>query len=134
MSVKKTQHSVLNDEVTLFMEQLDHPYKAQINQLRGLIKKLNPEILEEIKWNAPSFKLEEHFATFKLHPPKHIQIVLHRGVKPKNDNKQFLLTDAHGLIKWAASDRCVLTLTSAEQVMELEKEISSILRQWIEQL
>src|SRR5215213_6861569 len=41
--------------VDLFMEKLDHPLKAGIEELRKIIKRINGDILEEIKWNAPSY-------------------------------------------------------------------------------
>ena len=116
------------------MQHLEHPYKAQINQYRQLIRSLNPKIEEEIKWSAPSFKFTEHFATLKLYPVKQLQIILHRGAKVKTDNKQMLLTDVHGLCKWAAADRCVITLKTIEQAEKFAPEIGIIIKQWIEQL
>ncbi len=121
-------------DVTAFMALLDHPYKEGIERLRAAIMALDSTMVEEIKWNAPSFRLEDHFATFKLHPPTNIQIVLHRGAKPKPVDKTYALTDTHGLLKWAAADRCVITLASSEQARQLELEVAAIVRQWIAQL
>jgi hypothetical protein len=90
--------------------------------------------LEEIKWNAPSFKIEDHFATFKLYPPKNIQIVLHTGAKPKTPLRAFTLDDPHKLLKWPTIDRCVLTLQSSEQAAQLEGVVTKMVRQWIQQL
>lgn len=84
-----------SSEVDVFMKQLDHPFKADIDRLRVAMRGVDPKITEEIKWNAPSFKIDEHFATFKLHPPKHIQIVLHTGAKPKAPQKSFSLEDPY---------------------------------------
>ena len=134
MATKKTEDSSSNDDVDIFMEKLEHPHKNAINRLRNLIKGLNVKICEEIKWNAPSYKLEDHFATFKLHPPKNIQIVLHRGAKQKPLDKPFVLDDRHKILKWAAADRCVITLNSSEQVADLELEVCELISQWIKQL
>ena len=38
---------------------------------------------EGVKWNAPSFLIGHHFATFKLHPPKQVQIVFHTDTGAK---------------------------------------------------
>jgi len=116
------------------MKQLDHPFKAEINRLRVAIMGIDPKISEEIKWNAPSFKIKEHFATFKLHPPKSIQIVLHTGAKPKAPQKPFTLDDPHQLLKWPAIDRCMLTLQSPDQAAKLEKVVIKMVKEWIQQL
>lgn len=120
--------------VAAYMQTLEHPFKDTIQRLRRVIKDIDPGITEEIKWNAPSFRLDRHFATFKLHPPRQLQIVLHRDTAAKNDDRQFTLDDPDGLVKWAASDRCVITLLSAEHAADMEPRILDLLRQWISQL
>ena len=116
------------------MAGLDHPLKEAIEGLRRAILALDPAIAEEIKWKAPSFKLDDHFATFKLYPPRQIQIVLHRGAKVKPVDKTYTLPDPHGLLKWPAPDRCVLTLKSGEQAQELTEEVCGMIKMWIAQL
>jgi len=120
--------------VAQFLAQLDHPHRAGIERLRELILGLDPRIGEEIKWNAPSFKLDEHFATFKLHPPKNIQLVLHTGAKGRSGARAFRIDDPDGLLTWPATDRCVLTLASGEALAAHETAVLGILRQWIAQL
>lgn len=116
------------------MQRLEHPCKAGIERLRAAILGIDPGIEEEIKWNAPSFKIKDHFATFKLHPPKNIQIVLHTGAKPKNPPRAFALDDPLRLLEWPAVDRCVLTLQSSDQAAQLEQAVVKMIRAWIQQL
>ncbi len=120
--------------VDAFLTALDHPHKEGIQLLRAGILNLDPGIAEEVKWNAPSFKLADHFATFKLHPPKQIQLVLHCGAKKKPLQRPFELSDPHGLVKWAAPDRCVVTLASAQQAIEREAEVLALVQAWMAQL
>lgn len=134
MAKKQSAVAAGDDPADLFMENLEHPHKAAIAALRQAIKAADSCISEEIKWNASSFKLEEHFATFKLHPPKNIQLVLHRGAKPKPVEKPFVLDDPHGLANWKAPDRCVLVIQSSDQAFSLKNEIVSLVQQWISQL
>ncbi|MEQ1557438.1 MAG: DUF1801 domain-containing protein [Methyloglobulus sp.] len=134
MTTKKTTSGKEAVDVESFMCELDHPCKDGINRLRSAIKSLDSRIQEEVKWNSPSYKLEDHFATFKLYPPKQIQLVLHRGAKPKVLDKQLGLPDPHGLLKWVAPDRCVLSLRSSEQAIELESEVQELVRLWVAQL
>jgi hypothetical protein len=120
--------------VVAFLSQLEHPHKAGVESLRRAILTLDERITEEIKWNAPSFKLNEHFATFKLHPPTQIQLVLHTGSKPIVPTRQFTLDAPAGLLKWAAPDRCVLSLKSTAAAQARETDVVNIVRAWIEQL
>ena len=122
------------NEVDDFLAKLEHPHKAGIAQLRKLILALNKKVSEEIKWNAPSFKLEDHFATFRVHPPKDIQLVLHTGAKVKAKAKTFTIDDPEGLLKWPAKDRCVLTLASTEELKANKAAVLRILEQWVAQL
>jgi uncharacterized protein YdhG (YjbR/CyaY superfamily) len=43
------------EEVNQFMEKLDHPFKAEVQMIREIIKNVDSEITEQIKWKAPSF-------------------------------------------------------------------------------
>ena len=61
-----------------FMENLDHPFKAEVQVVRELIKSVNKEIVEEVKWNAPSFSYRgEYLVTFNLWEKKRIHLVFH---------------------------------------------------------
>jgi uncharacterized protein YdhG (YjbR/CyaY superfamily) len=59
-------HSTTNKtaEVDAFMAKLDHPFKAEVQAVREIIKGVNPHITEQIKWNAPSFSYKDYLATF----------------------------------------------------------------------
>jgi hypothetical protein len=131
-SASPTPHS--NDKVDAFMAQLEHPFKETIQDLRFLILSADPRVREQIKWNAPSFLIEDHFATFKLYPPNAIQLVLHTGAKVKNHPKTFVVDDPNSLLQWVTGDRCVLIFKSAEHAREMREAVASIVKQWIRQL
>ena len=52
--------------VEALLASLEHPLKREILALRTLVLKVDSSIAEEIKWNAPSFRTTEHFATMHL--------------------------------------------------------------------
>lgn len=121
-----------SETVDNFLNQLEHPLKAEIRALRELILQTDPRIKEEIKWNAPSFYTREHFATFKLRPMHTVQVVLHTGVKVK-DNPELAISDPAGLLKWVTKDRCVLTVSSLENIQTHKADIVRIIEEWLEQ-
>jgi len=118
-------------EVDAYMGTLEHPMAAHVERLRSAILSADPRINESIKWNAPSFSIDDHFATFNLHYPDRIQIVLHAGAKVNPDAKQFEVADPAGLLKWAAVDRASVIFRSAAEVESRLDSFLDTLGQWI---
>jgi uncharacterized protein YdhG (YjbR/CyaY superfamily) len=66
------------NKVDEFMDKLDHPFKAEIQAIRDIIKNVNEEIAEEIKWKAPAFSYKkEYLVTFNLWEKQRIHLVFH---------------------------------------------------------
>lgn len=120
--------------VDALLEVLQHPHKPGIEHLRRAILGVDSRIREEVKWNAPSFRLQDHFATFKLYPSSSIQVVLHTGAKPQKPPRKFSLEGAGGLVKWAAPDRCIVTVANTDAAHDLGHVVASLVAQWIRQL
>jgi hypothetical protein len=120
--------------VAVFMTALEHPHKPGIETLRQAILAADARITEAIKWNAPSFQLQDHFLTFKLFPPKHIQLIFHVGAKPLVPPRSFTLDLPAAAVKWAAPDRCVLTITDSQQAAAMAPLVAQAVRQWLGQL
>jgi hypothetical protein len=118
-------------EVDAYMGALEHPMAGQVERLRSAILGVDARVNESIKWNAPSFYIDAHFATFNLHYPDRIQIVLHAGAKVNPDARQFEVSDPAGLLKWAAMDRASVTFGSDSEVDERLAALLDVLKQWI---
>jgi len=71
-------------QVDEFMDKLDHPFKAEVEMIREIIKKVNKDITEEIKWKAPSFSYKgESLVTFNLWEKERIHLVFHNPMISK---------------------------------------------------
>ena len=112
------------------MAKLEHPHKAAIEVLRRIIREADPSIAEGVKWNAPSFRTTEYFATTHLRANDGIGIVLHLGAKVR-EAPAFQLEDPKGLLKWLAKDRALINFAGIEDVKAHEAAIQEIVRQWI---
>ena len=76
--------------VEKFMEKLDHPFKAEVEFLRTVIKKVNKDIAEEWKWNAPSYSYHGNYlVTFNLWEKGHIHLIFHNPMISKVKSKLF---------------------------------------------
>jgi uncharacterized protein YdhG (YjbR/CyaY superfamily) len=85
---KKASPLSRNDKVDEFMENLSHPFKADVEAIREIIKGMDKNIVEEIKWKAPSFSYKgEYLVTFNLRDPNRIHLVFHNPMISKVKNK-----------------------------------------------
>ena len=71
-------------QVDEFMDQLDHPFKAEVQMVREIIKNVNKDITEQVKWKAPTFSYQgEYLVTFNLWEKERIHLVFHNPMISK---------------------------------------------------
>lgn len=127
---RKTTATDTSEAVDAFMAKLEHPHKDATTELRRIMCAADPAIAEGVKWNAPSYRTTEYFATTHLRARDGIGIVLHLGAKVR-DTPSFQLADPQGLLKWLAKDRALMNFAGLEDVKAHEAAIQAIVRQWI---
>jgi hypothetical protein len=86
--------------------------------------------VRSVKWNAPSYRTTEYFATTHLRATDGIGIVFHLGAKVR-DTPAFQLENPQGLLKWLAKDRALMNFAGIHDVKAHEAAIQAIVRQWI---
>ena len=117
--------------VDAYLDGLQHARKTDIAALRLVILAAVPDLVERIKWNAPSFGLgDDDRITMRLHPGDRVQLILHRGAKAGTDDF-FRFEDPDKLIAWAAPDRGVVTFKDADDLVSKSAPLSEILRRWV---
>lgn len=116
------------DDVDGLLDGLKHPQRKEIDAIRKVIGGADKSISEGVKWNAPSFRTTEWFATVNLRSKDDLQVVLHLGAKKRAGQKRPVIADPNGLLKWLANDRAMATVgdTPADR-----KALAAIVRQWI---
>jgi len=121
--------------VVAFLEELDHPLQKEIEAVRQIILGVDPAICEAVKWNAPSFRTTDFFATFNLRSKDHVQLVFHTGAKVKATATTGIdIADPDGLLKWLAKDRCLVTLGVGKEIQAKREAFEAIVRAWIQWL
>ena len=117
--------------VDAYLDDLVHARKDEVLALRELILAAVPDLVERIKWNAPSFGPgEDDRITMRLHPGDRLQLILHRGAKAGADDL-FRFEDPGKLIAWAAPDRGVVNFKDAADMAVKAEPLSDILRRWV---
>lgn len=112
-----------------YMATLEHPHKAEIQALRELILAIDPAIAEGIKWNAPSYRAGEYFATTNMRLKGGVGIVLHLGARVRET--PVVIDDPTHLLTWHGANRASFAVASMEQLRERAPALQAILRQWL---
>ena len=110
-------------EVDAFMETLDHPFKAEVQVIREIIKGVHPGITEQVKWRAPSFSYKGYLVTFNLWATEHVHLVFHRAA---------ILSNTDGLLLGDYPDRRMMYFTSMAEIDAKRAVLENIIREWIE--
>lgn len=118
--------------VDAFMATLAHPYIDVIEALRRVILAADPAIAEGIKWNAPSFRTQEYFATMHLRAKTGVGLILHFGAKARDLPAAGAgVEDPAGLLHWLARDRAQVVFADVAAVHTAMPPLQALLRQWI---
>ncbi|WNG33951.1 DUF1801 domain-containing protein [Archangium violaceum] len=120
------------EDVETFLASLEHPFKQEILALRQLILGAAPSIAEGIKWNAPSFRTSEYFATFQLRAKDGVQLILHLGAKKRDTAVSGIaIADPESLLDWLAKDRASVKFRDLKDIEARRAAFTELIRQWL---
>ena len=122
MAAKKKPSANKTEEVDAFMDELDHPFKAEVQAVRGIIKNVNADITEQIKWKAPSFSYKGYMATFNLWVKQHVHLIFHNGA---------ILSNEGGLLEGDYVDRRMVYFADMNDVFAKKAALENAIREWI---
>jgi hypothetical protein len=124
--------SASSHSVEEFLSALDHPLKAEIIAIREIILSADPSISEQIKWNAPSFRTMEHFATMHLRSKESVQVIMHLGARKRATAETGItIADPEKLLEWLGKDRAAVKFHGLEQIESQRSAFTEIVREWI---
>ena len=111
------------DEVDAFMDELDHPLKKEVRAVRAIIKGVNKDITEEIKWKAPSFSYHgEYLVTFNLRMNDRVHLVFHNPMIAMVKSK---------LLEGDYADRRMAYFTDMKAIKSKQSELIKALKDLI---
>jgi hypothetical protein len=119
-------------DVEAFLAALDHPAKDVVVALRRCVLGADARIADGIKWNAPSFRTTEYFATTNLRAKHGAGLILHFGAK-KNaiSTTGVAIPDPAGLLTWLAKDRATANFRDTAELEAKSDALQALLRAWI---
>lgn len=118
-----------------FRESLDADTLATADALRAAVIAACPDLVERIKWNAPSFALpsagdDDDRITLGLERKGGVRVVFHRGAKAK-DVGGFAFEDGARLAKWPSADRGVVVFADAVALAVKLDAFSDLCARWL---
>lgn len=138
MSTRRSKLSISKQDASTpqtvndFIAALNHPLKPEVIALRQIILGADSRISQGIKWNVPSFRTTEYFATFYLRAKESIQIILHFGAKPRAlPVGDIAIADPEALLTWLAKDRASVTFRNLAEINAHRPAFEAIIRAWI---
>lgn len=129
-----TEKTNRNEEVTIFLDEQKHPFRAEIEKVRTYILSSNTGLTENIKWNGPNYCFDnEDRITMRIQPPKkQVQLIFHRGAKKQPQPKDKLIADKSKMLVWKENDRAIITFKSLQEIEKNKVELIDIVKEWIQ--
>ena len=122
----------LNSEVTKFLDDLNHPFRKEIESLRTIILNAEHQLIENIKWNGPNYCFNGgDRITMRIQPPKQVQLIFHRGAKVQQQPENKMIDDKSSLLTWKENDRAVATFKNMDEIEKHSTALTEIVQEWI---
>ena len=123
----------LSTEVSNLLDEINHPFRNEIEILRLCILNANNDLKENIKWNGPNYCFDnEDRITMRVQPPtKQVQLIFHIGAKKQEQPKNKLIENKSKLLVWKENDRAIITFKSLNDIEGAIEELSIIVNEWI---
>jgi hypothetical protein len=121
-----------NNEVTAFLDSLNHPLRNEIEELRKSILIADRGLTENKKWNGPNYCYnDQDRITMRIQPPKQLQLVFHRGAKTLEQPQNRLIDTNSKLLIWKENDRAVVTFKNMQEIKDAQTDLAKIVLDWI---
>jgi len=110
------------EQVKLYMKNITHPLKAEMEAIRKIIKGVDKRIGERIKWNAPSYFFNQDMVTFGPVKENRILLVFHHP---------FIVKIKSELLEGEYKDRRLLYLPDMKSIKANKKEFIRIVSELV---
>ena len=121
-------------QVVDFLNNLEHPLKKEIEEVRKIILSTNESLLNILKWNAPSFCFNnEDRVTFNLQGKGFFTACFSLRCKGKRSCREGnAFEDTTGLLDWVTTDRAMIKITDMSDVESKKEKLAEVVAKWIE--
>jgi len=123
----------MNPEVTMLLNELNHPYRALIEELRKILIDSGNGLEENAKWNGPNYHIKgQDRVTVRVQPKKSFDIIFHTGAKTKTEPDARVIVEDFGLLQWKTNDRAILSFKDEIDFSKAKPYLSELVKLWLE--
>lgn len=125
-------------KVDAYMAQFEHPLKKVMERLREIILQADPQLGEEVKWNAPTFfytgpmapadpkEYKRYLIVSNVHSTAFIMLVWLNGAR---------VDDGSGFLEGKYADgRRLLRFHNLDEVEASKTQLQGLVKQWLKML
>ncbi len=112
-----------NPEVDEFMAKLEHPFKAEMQQVREIILGTDDKMTEVIKWGGPTFTYQGNLATLTPRTKKFVNLFFQTGA---------IIPNSDGLLEGDADQVRVARFHSMDDIQEKTEALQHVVMAWID--
>lgn len=121
----------MGNAVETWLGALSPENRTVIDRLRAIVIMAAPDLIETIKWNAPSFADEDQDRiTLGIERKGGVRLVLHRGATVQ-DLSGFAFADPEKVAKWPSVDRGVATFADTSAIEMRAVALEDLVRRWV---
>ena len=111
-----------NPEVDAWFEKCENPLKEEMLKVREIILAANPNMTEDIKWQAPNFMYNGNLCTFNPRAKKNVSLMFHTGAE---------LNDEHGILEGDGKQARAGKFKDMDEIMAKEAGLISVVNDWV---
>lgn len=109
-------------QVTIWMNELNHPLKAEIEALRAIILAADDRLKERIKWAAPSYYFGVDLLTFNPRMQDKVHLIFHHAA---------IVQITSPLLEGIYKDRRMMYFRNMDDINAHQPELKRILKEYV---
>jgi hypothetical protein len=110
-----------SSEVEAWFENLDHPLKDAMFEVRKIILRTDRRLDETIKWKSPTFLFEGNMASIDPRSMKHVSLMFHQGAS---------LPGKHPRLEGGGATVRYMRFTDLADVKAKRRDLQAAVRAW----
>ncbi len=106
----------------------------QVMLVREIILTAEPNLHENLKWNAPNYVYngEDRITLNLLNKDKKVKLLVHMGAKIKEDKAASpLLQQDSGIVEWQSDIRGVVNFKDMNDIESKREALTNLIRAWL---
>jgi hypothetical protein len=110
-------------EVERFIDDLAHPLRDVMLEVRRVLLEADPRLSESIKWKSPTFEYKGNLASINPRAKQFVSLMFHTGRKIPGD---------HPALEGSGDTAAYMRFASPEDVSRQQSDLERLVRAWCE--